>query len=85
MSARLLLAKPAERGMIQLPARQRRGGGRRLRALSEPELFWATGSGQELIEGPLGHLRPLELILIEPRTKEANNFVCYLERDHYLV
>ena len=84
MSARLLLAKLAERGIIKLPPRQRRGGGRRLRALWEPELFWATGSGQELIEGPLGHLRPLELILIEPRTKEANDFVCYLERDHYL-
>jgi serine/threonine protein kinase len=56
---------------------QRRGGGRRLRALSEPELFWATGRGQELIEGPLEDLRPLELILIEPRTKEANDLVCY--------
>ena len=84
MSARLLLAKLAERGIIKLPPRQRRGGARRLRALSEPELFWAMG-GQELIEGPLEDLRPLELILIEPRTKEANDFVCYLERDHYLV
>jgi hypothetical protein len=84
MSARLLLAKLAQRGMIKLPPRQRRGGGRALRALSEPELFWATGSGQELIEGPLEDLRPLKLILIQPRTKEANDFVCYLERDHYL-
>jgi hypothetical protein len=84
MSARLLLAKLAERGIIKLPPRHRRGGGRRLRALSEPELFWATGSGKELIESPLGDLRPLELILIEPRTKEVNDFVCYLERDHYL-
>jgi hypothetical protein len=70
--------------LSSLPPRQRRGGGRTLRALSQPELFWATGSGQELIEGLLEDLRPLELILIEPRTKEANDFVCYLERDHYL-
>src|SRR6266436_1911002 len=84
MSARLLLAKLAERGIVKLPPRQRRGGGRTLRALSQPELFWAAGSGQELIEGLLEDLRPLELILIEPRTKEANDFVCYLERDHYL-
>src|SRR6478736_1180064 len=84
MSARLLLAKLAERGIVKLPPRQPRGGGRTLRALSQPELFWAAGSGQELIEGLLEDLRPLELILIEPRTKEANDFVCYLERDHYL-
>src|SRR5258708_11767364 len=84
MSARLLLAKLAERGIVKLPPRQRRGGGRTLRALSQPELFWAAGSGQELIEGLLEDLRPLGLILIEPRTKEANDFVCYLERDHYL-
>jgi hypothetical protein len=73
MSARLLLAKLAERGIVKLPPRQRRGGGRTLRALSQPELFWAAGSGQELIEGLLEDLRPLELILIEPRTKEAND------------
>src|SRR4029077_20106806 len=34
MSARLLLAKLAERGIVKLPPRQRRGGGRPLRALS---------------------------------------------------
>jgi hypothetical protein len=84
MSARLLLAKLAELGLIKLPPRQRRGGGRRLRALSEPELFWAAGGGQQLIEGPLEDLRSLELILVEPRTREANDFACYLERDHYL-
>src|SRR6516164_4046720 len=81
MSARLLLAKLAERGLIKLPPRQRRGGGRRPRVLSEPELFWAAGGGQERIEGPLEALRPLELMLIQPGTKEANDFVCYLERD----
>src|ERR1700756_1245018 len=63
MSARLLLAKLAERGLIKLPPRQRRGGARRLRALSEPELFWAASRGQELIEAALQELRPLELIL----------------------
>jgi Domain of unknown function (DUF4338) len=48
------------------------------------QLFWAASRGQELIEAALQELRPLELILIEPRTQEANDFVCYLERDHYL-
>src|SRR6516162_8564150 len=37
MSARLLLAKLAERGIIKLPPRQRRGGGRRLREFRFPE------------------------------------------------
>src|SRR5260370_33950958 len=84
MSARLLLAKLAERGIVKLPPRQRRCGRRTLRALSEPELFCAAASGQELIGGLLEDLRPLELILIEPRTKAANHVVCYLDRDHNL-
>jgi hypothetical protein len=46
-----------------------------LRALWESELFWATGSGQALIEGPLEALRPLELMLIQHGLiKEANDF-----------
>src|ERR1700758_2360088 len=43
MSARLLLAKLAQRGLIELPPRARRGGRPRLRALSKPDLFLATG------------------------------------------
>jgi len=85
MSARLLLAKLAESGLIQLPARQRRGGRQRLRALSEPELFWlAASQSVQTIESPLDALRPLEVLLIEARTKEANDFICHLHHHHYL-
>jgi hypothetical protein len=84
MSARLLLAKLARRGVIALPPRQRRGGRQRLRALSEPDLFWATGRQEELIEGPLELLRPLEVILAEPGAPQANDFVRHLEQHHYL-
>ena len=66
MSTRLLLNKLAERGFIKLPPRQR-GGGRRIpRALSEPELFSLSAGAEELIEGPLGALQPLEVITVEP-------------------
>lgn len=84
MSARLLLAKVAERGLIQLPPRQRRGGRQRLRALSEPDLFWATGRDQGPIEAPLELLRPLEVILLERGAAESDAFVCHLEQHHYL-
>src|ERR1700747_2691819 len=84
MSARLLLAKLAESGLIQLPPRQRRGGRRKLRALSEPELFWFAGQSVQPIEGALEALRPLEVLLVEARAKEANDFVCHLEQHHYL-
>jgi hypothetical protein len=84
MSARLLLAKLAESGLIQLPPRQRRGGRRKLRALSEPELFWFAGQSVQPIEGALEALRPLEVLLVAARAKEANDFVCHLEQHHYL-
>jgi Domain of unknown function (DUF4338) len=84
MSARLLLAKLAERGFIQLPPRQRRGGRQRLRVLSEPDLFWLTGQGVEPIESALKVLRPLEILLPEARTKEAYDFIRYLHHHHYL-
>ena len=80
-----MLAKLAESGLIQLPARQRRGGRQRLRALSEPELFWlAASQSVQTIESPLEALRPLEVLLIEARTKEANDFICHLHHHHYL-
>jgi hypothetical protein len=84
MSARLLLNKLAERGFIKLPPRQRGGGRRILRALSEPELFSLSAGGGELIEGPLRTLQPLEVIPVEPRTTQANAFVCHLAQHHYL-
>ena len=77
MSARLLLNKLAERGLIKLPPRCRGGGRRILRALSEPELFSLSAGAEELIEAPLRALQPLEVIALEPRTTQANAFVCH--------
>ena len=82
MSARLLLNKLAERGFIKLPPRQRGGGRQILRALSEPELFSLTTGGGALIEGPLRALQPLEVIPVQPRTTQANAFVCHLAQHH---
>jgi len=84
MSARLLLAKLAERGLIQLPPRQRRGGRQKLRALQEPDLFWAATREPEPIEGSVKLLVPLQVALAEAGTGEANDFVRYLAAHHYL-
>lgn len=84
MSARLLLNKLAERGFIKLPPRQRGGGRQILRALSEPELFTLSAGGADLIEGLLRALQPLEVIPVEPRTTQANAFICHLAQHHYL-
>jgi Domain of unknown function (DUF4338) len=84
MSARLLLAKLAERGLIQLPPRQRRGGRQELRLLREPDLFWAAHTEQGPIEGSLKLLVPLQVELIEAGTAEANDFVHFLAEHHYL-
>jgi hypothetical protein len=84
MSARLLLNKLAERGFIQLPPRQSVGGRQILRALSEPELFTLSAGAGELIEGPLRALQPLGVIPVQPRTAQANAFVCHLAQHHYL-
>ena len=84
MSARLLLNKLAERGFIKLPPRQSVGGRRILRALSEPQLFTLSAGAGELIEGPLRTLQPLGVIPVQPRTAQANAFVCYLAQHHYL-
>jgi hypothetical protein len=84
MSARLLLNKLAERGFIKLPPRRPGGGRQILRALSEPELFSLSAGGGDLIEGPLRALQPLEVTVVEPRTIQANAFVCHLAQHHYL-
>jgi len=84
MSARLLLVKLAESGLIRLPPRQRRGGRQRLRVLSEPDLFWSASQSPAPIEGSLQTLRPLAALVVQTGTKEANDFIRYLDRYHYL-
>lgn len=82
MSARLLFARLAEQGLISLPPRQRRGGRQRLRALTQPDLF--EDLTPEPITGALATLRPLEVILSEPCSGQAENFMRHLARHHYL-
>ena len=84
MSARLLLNKLAERGLIKLPPRRHGGGRQILRALSEAELFSLHGGTGELIQCPLRALQPLEVIPVQPRTTQANAFICHLAQHHYL-
>jgi hypothetical protein len=84
MSARLLLNKLAERGFIELPPRQSVGGRQILRALSERELFTLSAGAGELIECSLRALQPLGVIPVQPRTAQANAFVCHLAQHHYL-
>jgi hypothetical protein len=84
MAARHLLNKLSERQWIELPARQRGGGKRMLRILQEgqPELFAAAQP--VLITQSLEELRPLEIVVAEPRTPAAADFVLHLARHHYL-
>lgn len=84
MAARHLLNKLAARQWIELPARQRCGGKRRLRVLQNepPDLFSASEAAA--IEQSLESLRPLEIVLAEPRQAAAADFVRHLARYHYL-
>lgn len=84
MAARHLLKKLAARQWIELPARQRRGGKRRLGVLENklPDLFSAPEAAP--IVQSLESLRPLEIVLAEPRQAAATDFVRHLARHHYL-
>jgi hypothetical protein len=84
MAARHLLNKLAARHWIELPARQRRGGKRRLRILQNepPDLF--SGPEAAPIAQSLESLRPLEIVLAEPGQAAAVDFVRHLARHHYL-
>jgi hypothetical protein len=84
MAARHLLNKLAARQWIELPARQRRGGKRRLGVLENesPNLFSAPEAAP--IVQSLESLRPLEIVLAEPRQAAATDFVRHLARHHYL-
>jgi hypothetical protein len=84
MAARHLLNKLAERGWIELPARQRRGGKRTLRILQKgpPELFAEASAA--LITQSLASLRPLKIVVAEPRAPASADFVRHLARHHYL-
>ena len=84
MAARHLLNKLAARQWIELPARRGVGGKQTLRALQskEGDLFGPPVVAP--IAASLESLRPLEIVLVTPRTTEAGDFVRHLARHHYL-
>lgn len=84
MAARHLLNKLAQRQWIELPARRPCGGKQTLRVLQngQGELFSAPEAAP--IVQSLASLRPLEILLAEPRQALAADFVRYLARYHYL-
>jgi hypothetical protein len=87
MSARLLLNKLEERGLIKLPARLHCGGARppsALRQLQQPGLFDDEAQSAEAIEQALGELQPIQVILVAARSPEEPAFVTHLQRHHYL-
>jgi len=84
MAARHVLNKLAARQCIELPARQRRGGRQTLRILQAepPDLF--TQAEPVAITQSLAALRPIKIVLAEPRQLAAADFIRYLARHHYL-
>jgi hypothetical protein len=84
MAARHLLNKLAEREWIELPARQRGGGKRTLRILQEGQPELGAEAPPALIKESLEGLRPLEIVVAQPRTPSAADFVLHLARHHYL-
>jgi hypothetical protein len=77
MAVRNALNKLRERGFIELPARQKRGG-QRSRKLWLPERPAAP------ICQTLDSLRPLQFVLAQPGTLESERLFHYLQKHHYL-
>jgi hypothetical protein len=79
MAVRNALNKLQERGLIELPARQKRGGQRSRRLLSEEQVPTA----QPLLQ-TLASLQPLRFVLTEPGTRESALVFHYIQKHHYL-
>jgi hypothetical protein len=85
MSARLLMAKLAARQLVTLPARQRRGGRRTPRVLLELRQLELLAEAEAApIEGAIATVLPLQVQVVEPGQPEADVFLRYLARHHYL-
>jgi hypothetical protein len=85
IAARDLLNRLEARGLIRLPARQRRGGRQTLRALGRP----AQGLWEGIARGPiqprfLSQLLPLSWCQAQPGQAERTRVVRYLAEHHYL-
>ena len=86
IAARDLLNRLEARGLIRLPARQRRGGRQTLRVLGRS----AQGSLDLIARAPiqqrvLSHLLPLSWCQAQPGQPERTQVVRYLAEHHYLV
>jgi len=77
MAVRNALNKLQERGFIELPARQKRGGQRSRKLLEQVPTA-------EPIRQTLGSLQPLGFVLAEPGTRESALLFHYLQKHHYL-
>jgi hypothetical protein len=79
MAARTFLNKLEQRGWIELPPRQQRGG-----PGFAPPVAQLPEEDPEPIGGDLKDLRPLQIHRLSARKPEAGRFNAYLARYHYL-
>jgi hypothetical protein len=79
MAVRLLLNRLEQRGWLELPARQRRGGRRQKRRIPNPSL-----EPKRPITEPLEQLRPVSVRLIAPGQAERARLAQYFIAHHYL-
>lgn len=79
MATRLLLSRLERQGLLQLPARQKRGGRRQVG--SEVGLSLPAA---EPITGPLDQVQPLSVQLMVAGQSERRRLVHYLQQYHYL-
>jgi hypothetical protein len=79
MAVRLLLNRLEQRAGLRLPARQNRGGRRRVRPSSPGVL-----SAHQPIAGPVGQLQPLSVHLVGAGQPERARLAQYFLAHHYL-
>lgn len=79
MAARLLLNRLEQRGCVQLPARQNRGGRRQVRPLAG-----LSPAATESIRESLAQMDPLSVRLVAPGQPERARLAEYVRAHHYL-
>jgi hypothetical protein len=79
MAVRLLLNQLEQRGWLQLPARQNRGGRRQVRLLSGP-----SPAPRWPITDPLEQLQPLAVRVVGPGQAQRAQLAQYFLAHHYL-
>lgn len=79
MAVRLLLNRLEQRGCLQLPARQNRGGRRQMRLPSHP-----VAAPNRPITDPLEQLQPLSVRVVGPGQAQRAQLAQYFLAHHYL-